>query len=111
MTFLYESALSPALSVVLAGVAGLSLVLCIQRFRTARRHAGEYLCAAYVLRGIRWLVIALTAAAWSASLYWSAGWLFIIGLVFIGQELYECAFLSAALREGVKIDRAGKHFP
>jgi len=32
-------------------------------------------------------------------------------LVFIGQELYECAFLSAALREGVKIERSGNHFP
>jgi len=53
---------------MLLGVAGLSLVLCIQRFGTARQYAGEYLCAACVLCGIRWLIIALTAAAWSASL-------------------------------------------
>jgi len=68
MSFLFESPLSPVLFAMLLGVAGLSLVLCIQRFGTARQYAGEYLCAACVLCGIRWLIIALTAAAWSASL-------------------------------------------
>lgn len=111
MSFIYSSPLSSVLSAVLLGLAGFSFTLCVRRFAAAGRCSGEYLCAAYVVRGIRWLLIGLTALAWSADFFWGLGWLFVIGLVIIGQELYECAFLSAALREGIKIERDGEPFP
>ncbi|RJQ71443.1 MAG: hypothetical protein C4519_19550 [Desulfobacteraceae bacterium] len=111
MDFLYAPPLSTLLSAALLGIAGISFVLCIQRFNAAIRCSRGYLCAAFIVRGIRWLLIGLTALAWSANFFWNIGWLFVIGLVIIAQELYECAFLSAALREGVEMEQGKKQFP
>jgi hypothetical protein len=111
MRLLYTPALNTLLSMILLGIAGASFWLCIQKFHAAVRHSGDYLSAAFIVRGIRWLVIALTALAWSAGFLWGAQWLFIIGLVFLGQELYECAFLAATLRGGVGMEKGGKQFP
>ncbi len=92
------------LAIVLAGIAILAAILCVQRFRTAYRLAGHYACAIWFVRGIRCLIIALTATTWAAGFYWQQRWLLIIGLVILAQELYEGFVLSAALRDGLRIE-------
>ncbi len=100
----FQAPLGIGLAIVLAGVAILAAILCIQRFRTAYRLSGQYACALWFVRGIRCLIIALTASAWSAGFYWQQTWLLIVGLVILAQELYEGFVLSSALREGLRIE-------
>ena len=104
MNVFFQPPIGIGLAVLLTGVAILAAVLCIQRFRTAYRLAGQYACAIWFVRGIRCLIIALTATAWAAGFYWQQTWLLIIGLVILAQELYEGFVLSAALRDGLRIE-------
>ncbi len=104
MDIFFQPPVGIGLAALLAVVAALSAALCIQRFRTAYRLAGQYACAIWFVRGIRCLIIALTAAAWAAGFYWQQSWLLIVGLVILAQELYEGFVLSAALREGLRIE-------
>ena len=101
---LIPAALTLPLSLMLAGVAVGVAALSIQRFRKAYQLAGHYGSAVWFVRGIRCLIIALTAAAWAAGVYWNQTWLLIIGLVILVQELYEGFVLSAALREGQRLE-------
>jgi hypothetical protein len=93
-----------SLSFLLALVSVTAFGLSLQRFHRAYRLAGHYRCAVWFVRGIRCLIIGLTSAAWSAGLYWGQRWLLIIGLVILAQELYEGFVLSAALREGQRLE-------
>lgn len=108
MRFLYEHPTNLYLSFTLLVIAVTSLGLCVRRFITAYHHAGQYACAIWFIRGIRCLLIALTAGAWSASFFWNQPWLLIIGLVIICQELYEGVIISSALRSGAKIEKGEK---
>ncbi|MBI5582303.1 MAG: hypothetical protein HY892_00615 [Deltaproteobacteria bacterium] len=109
MGFLYEPPINRILALLFLGVAGFALWLSLRRFIAAYRQAGQYDCALWIIRAIRCLLIALTAGAWSASFFWTKRWLFIIGLVIIGQELYEGAIVSFALRRGAKIESGEKN--
>ena len=104
MHIFFQTPVGTGLAILLSVVAILAAALCIQRFRTAYRLAGQYTCAIWFVRGIRCLIIALTTAAWAAGFYWQQGWLLIVGLVILAQELYEGFVLSAALREGQRIE-------
>ncbi len=104
MNILFQPPIGIGLAFCLAGVAVLAAALCIQRLKTAYRLAGEYSCAIWLVRGIRCLIIALTATAWAAGFYWQQSWLLIVGLVILAQELYEGFVLSSALREGLRIE-------
>ncbi len=104
MHIFFQPPVGIGLAFLLAGVAILAAALCIQRFRTAIRLAGQYASAIWFVRGIRCLIIALTAATWAAGFYWQQNWLLIVGLVILAQELYEGFVLSAALREGLRIE-------
>ena len=104
MNILFQPPIGIGLSVLLAGAAIMAAVLCIQRFRTAYRLAGQYACAIWFVRGIRCLIIALTATAWAAGFYFQQRWLLIIGLVILAQELYEGFVLSSALRDGIRFE-------
>ena len=108
MSFLYEHPTNLYLSFILFVIAVTSLGLCVRRFITAYHHSGQYACAMWFIRGIRCLLIALTAGAWSASFFWNQRCLLIIGLVIICQELYEGAIISSALRSGAKIEKGEK---
>jgi hypothetical protein len=108
---LYEPPINRILVFLRLGVSGIALWLSLRRFMTAYHHAGQYDCSLWMIRGIRCLLIALTAGAWSASFFWNKGWLFIIGLVIMAQELYEGAVVSSALRRGAKIESGKKNFP
>jgi hypothetical protein len=90
---------------LLASVSIAAAGLSFQRFRKAYRLAGDYRSALWFVRGIRCLIIALTSATWTAGVYWGQTWLLIIGLVVLAQELYEGFVLSAALREGQRLER------
>lgn len=107
MGIFFETPIGGHVAILLAGGASVALGLCVHRFRMAYRLAGQYECAIWFVRGIRCLIIALTAAAWSAGLYWRQGWLLIIGLVILVQELYEGFVLSLALRDGLRIEKGG----
>ena len=111
MNVFYEPPLNLYLSILLLGMAIGSFLFCIGRFKKSYHHAGEYSSAAWFIRGIRYLLISLTAGVWSASFFWNQRWLFIIGLVIICQELFEGAILSSALREGAKVEEGKKDFP
>ncbi|MDJ0721195.1 MAG: hypothetical protein QNJ04_06175 [Desulfobacterales bacterium] len=108
MNILFQPPIGTGMAVILAGVAILAIVLCIQRFRVAYRLAGQYACAIWFVRGIRCLIIALTATAWAAGLYWQQHWLLIIGLVILAQELYEGFVLSSALRDGLRFENGSR---
>jgi hypothetical protein len=56
------------------------------------------------VRALRWLLMALTAAAWAAGFFWNQSWLLIIGLIIICQELYEGAILGVVLRTGMRFE-------
>ena len=104
MNVFFQPPIGIGLAVLLTGVAILAAFLCVQRFRTAYHLAGQYACAIWFVRGIRCLIIALTATAWAAGFYWQQRWLLIIGLVILAQELYEGFVLSSALRDGLRIE-------
>jgi len=105
LDFLYQPPLNLYLTAALSVISIISIVLCVQRFRTAYHDPEEYSCATWFIKGIRSLLISLTAGAWAAGLFWNQRWLFIIGLVIICQELWEGAILSSLLRKGIKIDK------
>ncbi len=109
--FLYEPPVNRILALLLSGVALLAFWLALRRFITAYHQAGQADCPQWIIRGIRCLLISLTTGAWSAGFFWKKGWLLIIGLVIIAQELYEGAVLSALLKKGAKIETEGKNFP
>ena len=111
MRFLYEHPLNLYVATFFFVIAVVSLAACIKRLITAYHHAGDYSCSLWFIRGIRFLLISLTAGAWSASFFWNQRWLFIIGLVIICQEIYEGAIISAALRDGAKLEAGRRTFP
>jgi len=103
---LFTPPLNQYLFLILLALSIVFLALCVVRFWTAYRHAGQYGASRWFIRGIRCLLLSLTAAAWSAAFFFNQKWLLIIGLVIIAQGLYEGAVLSAALKTGEKIDYA-----
>lgn len=111
MNFLYEQPFNVYISCILLMVAVVSICFSIKRFITAIDHADDYSCSLWFVRGIRFLLISLTAGAWSASFYWNQRWLLIIGLVIICQEIYEGAVIGSALRDGAEIEKGNKSFP
>lgn len=98
-------------ALMLAAIAAGAIVLSLRRFCRAYRRAGSYDSALWLIRAIRWLLIALTAAAWSAGIFWGLSWLLIIGFVILAQELYEGALLGAALRRGAALEDGRQSFP
>ena len=82
-----------------------SLRFSIIRFISAYNTRGEYASSLWLVRGIRFLLIGLTAAAWAAGFYWEQPWLLMIGLVIICQELFEGVILGIALRKGNAIEK------
>jgi hypothetical protein len=101
------AALTIPVTLLLSGVAVGAGLFCLQRFRRAYRLAGRYGSAVWLVRGIRCLIIALTAAAGAAGVFWGQSWLLVVGLVILAQELYEGFVLSAALREGQRLEKDG----
>ena len=112
MDILFEPPLNRLLAGGLLGLAGLAMILCIRRFIFSYHQAGSLASAQWIVRALRWLLIALTAAAWAAGFFWNQSWLLIIGLIIICQELYEGAILGAALRIGMRFEpRQRVHSP
>ena len=107
---LFEPPMNHFIAGGLLGTAGLFFTLCIRRFILAYRRSESLSSAQWFVRAIRCLIIALTAAAWAAGIYWNQTWLLIIGLVIICQELYEGAILGAALRTGRQIEKGETPF-
>jgi len=104
LNYLLTSPVNLYISAVLLMIAVVSFYFCIQRFISAYSTRGKYISALWFIRGIRFLLIALTAATWSAGFFWNQSWLLIIGLVIICQELFEGVILSSALRKGNAIE-------
>jgi hypothetical protein len=65
---LFTPPINQYLSMILLSVCIVFLALCIARFRAAYRNAGQYDASHWFIRGIRCLLISLTAAAWFAAL-------------------------------------------
>lgn len=105
LKLLYSPPINLYISVALLIIAVVSLSFCVRRFITAYNTRGEYVSAQWFIRGIRFLLIGLTAAVWSAGFLWAKTWLLIIGLVIICQELFEGVILSTALRKGNAIEK------
>ena len=73
---------------------------CVRYFRMIVGKEGHADRPMAIVRGLRGLVISLTTLAWAAGIYWEEGWLLIIGLVILVQEMYEMGVLSMILRYG-----------
>lgn len=73
---------------------------CIRNFRMVAGNQGSGNHPMVIVRGLRGLVISITALAWAAGVYWGQGWLFIIGLIILAQELYEMGVIALILRGG-----------
>ena len=111
LDILFEPPAGKYLALLLLPVSGTSLGLSVLRFTAAARDQEDYRRAQFFVRGIRCLLIGLTAGVWAAGFFWGQKWLFIIGLVIICQELYEGAILSSALKDGAAIEKEKKNFP
>ncbi len=108
MEFLFSPPVNLYIAIVLLATAVMSLLFSARRFSIAYNNRGEYVSALWFIRGIRFLLIGLTAAVWSAGFFWAKTWLLIIGLVIICQELFEGVILSTALRKGNAIEKGEK---
>jgi hypothetical protein len=53
-----------------------------------------------VVRGIRGLVVALSAATFAAGVFLATPGLIVLGAVFLGEELYETGVLALIIRSG-----------
>ncbi|MBC2716627.1 MAG: hypothetical protein HF978_15085 [Desulfobacteraceae bacterium] len=108
MAFLFSPPINLYISVALLVIAAVSLCFSVQRFISAYNKRGEYVSAVWFIRGIRFMLIGLTAATWSAGFFWTKSWLLIIGLVIICQELFEGTILGIALKKGNAIEKGNK---
>jgi hypothetical protein len=99
---------TPPVNLILSGLLLITAIgflwRSIGKFMSAYQHAGKYCSSIFFIRGIRNLLLSLTAGVWAASLFWSIRWLFIIGLIIICQELYEGAILSTVLKRGEQLE-------
>ena len=111
LRILYEHPGNVYIGTLLLAIAVAALVGSVKRLVTAYRHADDYTCSLWFIRGLRCLLIAATTGSWSASFFFNQRWLFIIGLIILCQEMYEGAVISSALRDGAKIEKGGKLFP
>lgn len=69
MGWLYEPQWNRILSMVLLWISAISFVRCIQKFNAARRDWHEYVCTSDIVAGVRWLLLAVTALIFSASIF------------------------------------------
>lgn len=69
MGWLHDSSWNTILSMVLLCISAVSFVRCIQRFSAAIRYWREYAYTADIVAGLRWLLLALTALVFSASIF------------------------------------------
>ncbi len=104
LQFLFQSPLSDMLAFLLFSVSMITLIKSVRGFRRAYQLRGEYACAIWILRSIRFLLISLALLAWAAGIFWAQTWLLIISLVIIAQEIYEGAVLSQILKMGNEIE-------
>lgn len=104
MDVLFEPPLKHLLAGGLLATASLFVTLSIKRFILAYRRAGRLASAQWVVRAMRCLIVALTAGAWAAAFFWHQSWLLIVGVVILGQELYEMAILGVVLRRGMRTE-------
>jgi len=84
---------------------------CGSGWRRAVRAADDAdACLLWIIRGLRNLVLGLTGLAWAAGLWFQQGWLGVIGLVVLGQELYEMGFLLWIIRRGPALEGRRPHW-
>jgi len=89
----------------------ISLMLSVVTFKKAYHCVKDLLTALLFIRGLRFLVIALTGILWAAGIFWGQGWLLIIGLVIIGEEMYEMGLLSLIIKSGIDMEDGKRVFP
>jgi hypothetical protein len=105
MSYLFQSPVNYIFSILLLVLSIFTLFKTVRYWILAYRNTEEAKTALLIVRGLRNLVIALTSGAFAAGLYWSKEWLLIIGLVILGQEIYETGFLSMILKTGEDIHK------
>jgi len=104
-SYLFGPPVNLYVSVALLLACTVSFYFSTRRFISAYNTRGDYVSALWFIRGIRFLLIGLTAGVWSAGFFWKKSWMLIIGLVIICQELFEGVILSHALRKGNAIEK------
>ncbi len=105
MEFIFEPPASliiaALLSIVSVGSAWRGTRLFFKGLRKPDHPSGPLL----VVRGIRGWIVALALSAMTAGVLYNKGWPLIIGLIFLGEELFETGVVSLALRAGRKAAR------
>lgn len=100
MTWILESNTGFLLALVFAIISGWSLWRSIKCFRETIRTFGEPSdCLLWIIRALRNLIIGLSTGAFAAGFYYAKGWLFIVGLVILAQEMYEMGMLRMIVKQ------------
>lgn len=97
--------LSLASATICCAVAGFALIRgSRQLFRGLRQpeHPDQ---SAWVVRGIRWGIVAIGLLFIAGGFAWGRGWPFLFGAVFLGEELFETGIMSLALYDQRREDR------
>lgn len=83
-----------ALSGAWAGGRGVGLL------RRGLRCADDPSAPLWVIRGIRGIVIAVSAATLAGGILFEQTWLLVFGAIFLAEELYETGVIALILRAG-----------
>lgn len=105
MDFLYEPPTNLLLAALLSAVAAGFAWQGTRRLIEGLRQADHPYGALWLVRGIRGWIVALAMGALAGGVFYDKGWPLIIGLIFLGEELYETGVVSLALRAGKKAAR------
>jgi hypothetical protein len=83
-----------ALAGAWAGGRGVGLL------RRGLRSADDPRAPLWVIRGIRGIVVAVSAAALAGGILFEQTWLLVFGAIFLAEELYETGVVALVLRAG-----------
>jgi hypothetical protein len=90
--------LYPALALALGGAW--LIVRALRSFGRSRRYAQDPERALLVARSFRIGILGLCACVFAAAWIWQVGWLAVVALIVLGEEMLETSVMVAALEDG-----------
>jgi hypothetical protein len=69
------------------------------------RHADDARASLWVIRGIRGIVVAVSAGALAGGMLFGVTWLLVFGVIFLAEELYETGVVALILRAAQRRER------
>jgi hypothetical protein len=90
----------PVAVLVAAGL--LAIARGVSFWRVARRTAQDPARALQVALGFRFAILGACVEVFAAAWLWQVGWLLLLSLIVLGEEMLESAVAVAALRDGCR---------